>query len=175
MAKMYLSPPKFSQIPSVIAEDVPVYLLEENCYFDETHWLSGAILETTAEFIPNLSMFPLNKLAYDKKMDFLKEYDELGVETQKQTKRAFVKKLPAFLAKWESVNKIAKQRRMSIIMVLKTMQVPILGAPPKTRSVNEVDMTSMPQMPYEDNAAIGKGNTMDKEMSAVSAVRASVA
>lgn len=174
MARMYTSPPKFSQIPSVIRDDVPVYMLEGNCYFDETHFLAGAILETTPEFVPNLEMFPLNKLAYDAKVSFLTEFDAGGMEFQTQTKKAYVKKLPAFTNKWESVNAIAKQKRMSLVMVLKTLQVPILGAAPKPRTVSVVDMTSVPQMPYEENGAVGKGNTSDK-MSAMDAVKQSVA
>lgn len=174
MAKMYTAPPKFSQIPSVIRDDVPVYFLEDSCYFDETHFLAGAILETTPDMVPNLAMFPLNELAKVRKVEFLTAYDEGGKEFQAQTKRAYVKKLPAFLHKWETVNQMAAQKRMHLVMVLKTMQVPILGAPPKPKSVFSVDMTSIPQVPYEDGTAIGKGNTMDK-VSTIDAVRASVA
>lgn len=176
MSRMYTSPPKFSQIPSVIREDVPVYMLEENCYFDDTHWLSGAILETTDSFIPNIAMFPLNEFAKEYVVAMLTEYDAKGREWSEKERKAYVPKLPTFLEKWERTNAIAKQRRMSLIMVLKTNQVPILGAPLRERSVTEVDMTSVPQLPYQEDSAIGRGTTMDRDMmSPVNAVRQSVA
>lgn len=175
MSQMFTSPPKFSQVPNVIREDVPVYMLEKNCYFDDTLFLAGAILETSLKFIPNASMFPLNQMGYEYMTALLVKYDELGQEWSTKERKAYVKKLPVFQAKWEKMNAIAAQRRMSLIMVLKSSHVPILGAPTKERSVSEVDMTSVPQLPYQDGAAIGKGNTMDQNMSAVNAVRMSTA
>lgn len=173
MVRMYTSPPKFSQLPSAIREDVPVYRLQEDCYFDDTLWLAGAVLETLPDFEPNLAMFPLNKVAYDKKIEFLRIYDEKGEEWSVKEKKAYVQKLPAFLRQWENINGIAKSKRLSLVQAAGTTP-PILGAPLAKVNVVQVDMTSMPQVPFEDGTAIGKGNTMDRDMSSAAAVRASL-
>lgn len=173
MVRMYTSPPKFSQMPSAIRQDVPVYRLRENCYFDETLWLAGAVLETVPEFPVNLAMFPLNKIAYDKVREFLTEYDVKGREWSEKNNRAFVPQLPTFDREWETINGIAKERRLHLVHAA-GISAPILGAPLARATVQAVDMTSIPQVPFEDGTAIGKGNTMDKDMSAAAAVRGTV-
>lgn len=174
MARMYTSPPKFSQMPSAIRQDVPVYRLRENCYFDETLWLAGAVLETTPDFPVNLAMFPLNKLAFDKVRDFLTEYDAKGRDWSEKEKKAYVSKLAEFDAEWAQINGIAKEKRLHLVHAA-GLSAPILGAPLRKVSVQQVDMTSVPQVPFEDNTAIGKGNTMDKNTNAANAVRGTVA
>lgn len=173
MARMYTTPPKYSQMPNAIRQDVPVYRLRENCYFDETLWLAGAVLETTPDFPVNLAMFPLNKIAYDKVREFLTEYDVKGKLWSEKFGYAFVSKLAEFDQEWQVINGIAKDKRLNLVHAA-GISAPILGAPLRSRSVQSVDMTSIPQVPFEDNTAIGKGNTMDKGMSAASAVRGSV-
>lgn len=172
--RLYTSPPKFSQTPSVIVDDVPVYMLEGDCYFDDTHFLAGAILETSETFIPNEKMFPLNQKAYEYMCAFLSDYDQKGKEFSEKEKKAYVQKLSFFQEKWERMNALAREKRMSLVMALKTAATPILGAPTTVRSVSQVDMSSQPIVPFEDNTAIGKGNTMDKDMSSAAAVRSSV-
>lgn len=174
MPRMYTSPPKFSQMPSVIRQDVPVYRLRENCYFDETLWLEGAVLETLPEFPVNLAMFPLNKMAYDKVREFLTEYDAKGKEWSEKEKKGYVSKLGEFDSEWARINGIAKDRRLHLVHAA-GVSAPILGAPLRKSSVQQVDMTSVPQVPFEDGTAVGKGNTMDKNTNAANAVRGSVA
>lgn len=174
MARMYLSPPKFSQMPSAISQDVPVYRLRENCYFDDTLWLAGSVLETTEDFPVNLAMFPLNKIAYDKVRDFLTEYDAKGKDWSEKEKKAYVSKLAEFDNEWATINGIAKERRLHLVHAA-GISAPILGAPSQAARVQQVDMTSIPNVPFEDNTAVGKGNTMDKNMSAPNAVRGKVA
>lgn len=171
--KMYTSPPKFSQMPSVIRQDVPVYRLRENCYFDETLWQAGSVLETIEEFPVNLAMFPLNKMAYDKVREFLADYDAKGKEWSEKEKKAYVPQLESFDREWAQINGIAKDRRLHLVHAA-GVSAPILGAPRTKVMVQQVDMTSVPQVPFEDGTAVGKGNTMDKDMSAASAVRGSV-
>lgn len=174
MPRMYTSPPKFSQTPSAIREDVPVYRLREDCFFDDTHWLAGSVLETTEDFEPNVAMFPLNKLAYEKLTAFLAGCDVKGKEWSEKEKKAYVPQLVAFEREWAKINGIAASKRVHLSVAAET-KGPILGAPTDKRSVAQVDMTSIPQVPFEDGTAIGKGNTMDKEMNSAKAVRASTA
>ncbi len=178
--KLYATPPKFSQIPAQIREDVPVYRLREDIYTDDTLFLRGATLETTIDYVPNEAMFPVNQLAYDNFVAFLTEYDEKAAKWNKIPidKRSgyfqALPKLPAFLREWEKVNSLATTKRIHLCKAI-DIAPSILGAPRNAAPrVTQVDMTNLPVMTTDEMPVIGKGNTQDKDMSAVSAVRNSL-
>src|ERR1019366_6836490 len=162
MTRMYSTPPKFSQMPSYIREDVPVYRLRGDIFVDNTLMLRGTTIETDSDYVPNEHMFPINDLALLAYEDFLAKCDKLGEKFEKMPldKRngylQVLPKLPAFKKEWEKVNRMAKQRGIHICHAVDSAPS-ILGAPPEgPPKVRKVDMTSIPQMPFEDNTAIGK-------------------
>ena len=178
--KLYATPPRFSQIPMQIREDVPVYRLREDIFTDDTLFLKGATLETTLDYVPNEAMFPVNQLAYDSYVAFLTEYDRKGAAWNKlpSDKRSgffqALPKLPAFQREWEKVNNLATTKRIHLCKAI-DMAPSILGAPrTQAPKVTQVDMTNMPVMTDSDLPVIGKGNTLDKDVSSVAAVKASL-
>lgn len=180
MTRLYTSPPKFSQIPSFIRQDVPVYRLRGDIYVDDTHFLKGSTIETDIEYIPNLQMFPVNELALKNYREFLKLYDELGREwdaipiKDRQGYMRELPKLPAFEKEWKKVNQLANGRGIHLVHAI-DQSPSILGAPRTGKpSVRAVDTSMIGQIPFEDNTAIGKGNTADKE-TAVNKVQRSTA
>jgi len=171
--KLYAKPPQHSMVPSSIASDIPVYRLRDDIFTGDTLFLKGSTLETDDDFEPNLAMFPLNELALKKYRQFLKEFDEKGYEFSQKEKKAYVAKLPAFEHEWEKVNNYSRTKRIHLVHAI-DMAPAILGAPSGRARVRSVDMSSIPNIPHEDDTAVGKGNTQDKEMSSVSAVRSSI-
>lgn len=173
--RLYTSPPKFSQAPGFIHNEAPIYRLREDIYTDDTQFLRGATLETTDDFEPNLAMFPINEKAVEKYRAFLTMYDERGRAFAKQEKKAYTAKLPAFEKEWEKVNNLSRQRGIHLVHAVDSAPS-ILGAPHSgERKVKQVDMSMVPNVPFEDGTAVGKGNTADKDMSAPNVVRQSVA
>lgn len=172
--RLYTSPPKFSQVPGYIRQDVPIYRLREDIYTEDTLFLKGATLETEDDFEPNIAMFPINEIALEKYRSFLSRCDDLGEVFSKKEKKAYVKKLPAFEREWEKVNNLSKQRGIHLVHAV-DISPSILGAPTTKRTVRAVDMSMVPNVPFEDGTAIGKGNTMDMDMSSTAAVRSSSA
>ncbi len=178
--RLYATPPKFSQIPMQIREDVPVYRLRDDIYTDDTLFLKGATLETTIDYVPNEAMFPVNQLAYDNYVAFLTEYDKKAANWNKlpvDKRSGFFQalpKLPAFLREWEKVNNLAQTKRIHLCKAI-DMAPSILGAPRTALPrVTQVEMSNVPVMTGDDMPVIGKGNTLDKDMSAVNAVRNSL-
>lgn len=180
MPKLYTSPPKFSEIPSYIRQDVPLYRLRGDIYVDDTLFLSGSTIETDEEYIPNKHMFPINDLALVNYRAFLKKQDDEAKAWFKlpvKDRPGFMQiqpQLPAFEREWEKVNNLSRAKGIHLIHAID--QAPsILGAPRnKAPSVRKVDMSMVPQVPFEDGTAIGKGNTVDMNMDAPNAVRASL-
>ena len=178
--KMYTTPPKFSQIPQFIREDVPVYRLRESIYVDDTLMEAGSTVETSIEYVPNEHMFPVNQLAYDNYVKFLTENDK-ELEKFKKIARKDLggymitqPLLPRFLREWEKVNQIAKSKRLHLCKAI-DLAPAILGAPrTEAPKVTKVEMSNMPMMTDVDVPVIGKGNTADKDMSSASAVRNSL-
>ncbi len=84
-------------------------------------------------------------------------------------------KLPAFEKEWIKVNNLAKTRRMHLCHAVDSSPS-ILGAPSQgAPKVRKVDMSAVPVIPYQENTAVGKGNTADRDMSSsFAAVRASL-
>jgi hypothetical protein len=168
MARLYSSPPNFSQVPSAIREDRPVYRLRGDIFTDDTLFLKGTTLETDDDYIPNIAMFPVNDLAYKNYVAFLKEYDAKGEEwltipiKERQGYMREQPKLPAFLNEWKKVHAFAKAKGLHLVHAIDRSPA-ILGAPRTGKpSVRPVDMSMIGQLPFEDNTAVGKGNTMDK-------------
>lgn len=179
MAKLYLKPPSFSQVPAFIRQDVPVYRLRADIYTDDTLFLKGSTLETEPDYIPNLAMFPVNDMALKIYRAFLKEYDEKGKEWETiplKDRQGYLRelpKLPAFEQEWIKVNQLAKSRGIHICHAIDQSPA-ILGAPRTGKpSVRPVDMSSVGQIPYEEQSVVGKGNTMDKN--SVAAVQSATA
>lgn len=172
--RLYTSPPKFSQVPSFINSEVPVYRLRDDIFTGDTLFLKGTTLETDEDFEPNLAMFPLNDISLKKYRAFLVEYDKRGEEYAKQEKKAYVAKLPAFEREWLKVNGLSKNKGIHLVHAV-DISPSILGAPPTVSKVRAVDMSMIPQVPFEDGTAVGKGNTGDRDMSSAAAVRASTA
>ena len=125
-------------------------------------------------------MFPVNALALKCYRAFLKEYDVKGEEwltipiKERQGYMRELPKLPAFEKEWQKVNSWAKAKGSHICHAI-DQSPSILGAPRVGKpSVRPVDMSMIGQIPFEDNTAIGKGNTADKETS-LNAVRGTTA
>lgn len=181
MTKLYTSPPRFSQVPDVIREDVPIYRLRTDIFVDDTLLNRGSTIETDMDYIPCEGMFPLNDLALEAYRAFLTECDKLGKKREAlpiDKRNGFLQvlpKLPAFEREWLKVNNLAKNRRMHLCHAVDSSPS-ILGAPAQgAPKVRKVDMSSVPTLPYVDNTVIGKGNTADKDMlSAFSAVQTSL-
>lgn len=178
--KMYATPPKFSQIPMQIREDLPVYRLRDSIYVDDTFFEKGATIETTVDFVPNDAMFPVNKMAYDNMVAFLTEYDEKAKAWHKlkpDQRSGFFQalpKLPAFLREWEKVNSLAHTKRIHLCKAI-DLAPSILGAPrTEAPRVVQVEMSNMPVSAEMDIPVVGKGNTMDKDLSSAAAVRNSL-
>lgn len=151
--KLYAAPPQFAQSPSFIRQDVPVYRLRSACYFQDRFLEGGTVINATGHFEPNLEMFPLNKLAYESVVKFLKRYDEGGEEWSKETKKAFVQKLPAFKAEWENLNAIARQRGIPLERAA-AMPVPIMVKPPEEALFQVADMSIASNIPVEVGAPV---------------------
>lgn len=171
MPRLYTSPPKFSALPSFIRQDVPVYRLRGDIYVDDTHFLKGSTIETDIDYVPNIHMFPVNDLALKNYREFLKFCDDLGKEWLKipvKDRQGYMRelpKLPAFEKEWQKVNQLAQAKGIHLVHAI-DQSPSILGAPRTSKpSVRAVDTSMIGQIPFEDNTAVGKGNTADKETS----------
>lgn len=180
MTRLYTSPPKFSQVPSFIRADVPVYRLREDIYVDDTHFLKGSTIETDIDYVPSLAMFPVNDLALSNYRDFLKYCDDLGKEWHKlpmKERQGYMRwrpKLAAFEKEWIKVNNLAKAKGLHIVHAIDQSPSILGAARTSAPSIRRVDTSMIGQIPFEDNTAIGKGNTGDKE-TAVNKVQQSTA
>ena len=150
--RLYASPPQFAQSPSFIRQDVPVYRLRGACYFQDRFLDAGTVISASGGLSPNLDMFPLNKLAYDKVVEFLTQYDEGGEKWAKAENKAFVKKLPAFLAEWENINRIARERGIPLERAA-AMPVPIMVKAPEAALFQVADMSIASNIPVDIGAA----------------------
>lgn len=178
MAKLYTSPPKFSQMPTFIRDDMPVYRLRDDIYTDDTYFSKGSTIEADEDYEPNIAMFPVNEKAFVIYRDMLKAYDAKGEEynslplDQRRGYMQHIPKLPAFEKEWKKVNNLAKVKGLHICQAVD--QAPaILGAPvTKAPKVRSVDMSNVSQAVYE-SAPIIQGNKSTKNNS-VAAVQAAV-
>lgn len=164
MAKLYLSPPKHSQIPTFITEEVPVYRLRGDIFTDDTLFEKGTTLEADEDFVPNEQMFPVNAIAHKIFRAYLKDLDDRALAwndipmKERSGYMRWIPRLPAFDKEWEKINSLAKAKRIHICQAV-DQSPSILGAPrtsaPKVRAV---DMTSIPQMVLDESSTIIQGN-----------------
>lgn len=179
MAKLYTSPPKFSQLPTYIRQDVPVYRLREDIYTDDTLFPKGSTIEADEDYEPSLAMFPVNEMALGiyrsllKKLDGKgRDYDKLNMD-QRRGYLQWIPKLPEFEKEWEKVNDLAKTRGLHICQAI-DKSPSILGAPrtgkPRVRSV---DMNNIPLLSMEDVPVV-QGNKASIVESSVTDVQAVV-
>ncbi len=149
--KLFAAPPQFSQTPSYIRQDVPVYRLRSACYFQDRFIDGGTVINATGHFEPNLEMFPLNQLAYDKVVKMLKQYDEGGAEWEKATKKAYVPKLPAFKDEWANLNALARQKGIPLERAA-AMPVAIMVRAPEPAQFQIADTSIASNIPVEVGA-----------------------
>lgn len=117
--RLYAAPPQYTRAPRYVRGDVPVYFLRGACYFQERFLEPGKVINAVnPKMQPNLEMFPLNKLAYDRFVTFLKEYDIGGGEWSVATKKAYTPKLPEFLHEWKVLNAAARREGISLAMAV---------------------------------------------------------
>lgn len=177
--RLYAQPPKFSQIPAYIPEDVPVYRLRGDIFTDDTLFLKGATITTTLDYVPNEHMFPINQLAFENYVKFLEEHDNKAKAWYKipaDKRSGFFQaqpKLPAFMREWEKVNNLAKTKHLHLCKAV-DLAPSILGAPrTEAPKVVEIELINQP-VATDEIPVIGKGNTMDKDLSSAAAVRNSL-
>lgn len=129
--RLFAAPPQYTRAPRYVREDVPVWFLRGACYFQERFLIPGTVINAVnPKMQPNLEMFPLNKLAYDKYAAFLKEYDIGGDIWAKSEKKAYTPKYPAFLAEWKNLNLAARREGISLAQAV-GRPTPIMVKPPQ--------------------------------------------
>lgn len=89
LGALSLSPPK-QHVPMRVRQDRPAWGVSGKGFFDDKDklWQPGQALYFDGE--PNNDLVPLNKLAFEKKQQFLDKIDDLGFKAAKKQNREYV-------------------------------------------------------------------------------------
>ncbi|MFA7278761.1 MAG: hypothetical protein WC100_01590 [Sterolibacterium sp.] len=143
MSKLFSQPPVSSFRPTVIPDDVPVYRIKEGKFYaDDYLFDEGSIVVWEEE--PNLEMEPLNEMAHDNMIEYLRKLDELGKEAAKAAGKQWISYESAFANSMA----LAKEDGKRVTLLNGKAEVPLMGGqrrgPAKARQI-ELDTT--PQQP----------------------------
>lgn len=139
MTRLSPVPPKAQNF--VIPQDRPVYRIKEGKFFgpDDTLYEEGSVIVWKDK--PNTEMEPLNELAQENMLAYLKELDEAGREVAKKTGKTWTSLADAH----ENAYALAQQESKSFEVLNAPKQKPLMGAKKELGGVIEkVDITNTP-------------------------------
>ena len=159
MARLSPVPPQ-PQAPIVIPQDRPVYRIKGGKFFgpDDHLYEEGAIVAWKDE--PNLEMEPLNALAQEKMVAFLKKLDKHGREVAEKTGKAYTSLADAHANAYDLAKQ--EQKPFEALNVKKT--IPLMGAKKKLDSIEEVDQVQKAAPLLSEprtKATLGKGEMIE--------------
>lgn len=139
--QLFTAPPVKNFQPTVIPDDVPVYRIKDGKFFADDELYEPGSIVVWAD-TPNLEMEPLNALALENMLAYLKLLDQKGMEVARATNTSYVSYEDAFTNSY----KLAQQDGKKAILLNGREKVPLMGGKPRrNRRSQKIELADTPQ------------------------------
>lgn len=161
MARLSPVPPS-APAAIVIPQDRPVYRIKSGKFFgpDDHLYEEGAVIAWTQE--PNLEMEPLNQMAEENMVKYLKKLDKYGREVAEKTGKNYTSLADAHANAYD----LAKQESKPFEHLNGKKQVPLMGAKKQVDSIEKVELSgkSAPLLSEpKSKVTLGKGELVNQD------------